>query len=153
MCVCVCVCVCVLGRCLWVAIVENSIKSWPFFINQPAFASELSAMVLLFLLSPTKTLAFDGEEVQLGESCKHTLPLKLESTSVLAKVMKAKSTNDIKSLMNLSTNLASLNHTRCVLAGACASAQVLGPSLYAFFIVTSLYSHCGFFLGGGGLQS
>ncbi|MEM6320599.1 MAG: peroxide stress protein YaaA [Bacteroidota bacterium] len=62
---------------------------------------------MILLLSPAKTLDFSDADLK-----KHTEPRLLEDSDKLVKVLKKKSADDLKSLMKVSDNIASLNVAR-----------------------------------------
>jgi len=63
---------------------------------------------MLTLLSPAKKMKFDPAETGLETS----MPLLANDTKEIAKIAKKQSANDLKKLMHLSDNLASLNAER-----------------------------------------
>lgn len=62
---------------------------------------------MLLLISPAKTLDFSETKLK-----KHSQPRLLEESSALVSILKKKSTNDLKKLMNISDKIAMLNHER-----------------------------------------
>jgi len=63
---------------------------------------------MLFLLSPAKSLDFETP----AEQVPHSQPLFVKQSTELIKVLKAKSPQDVASLMGLSDALAQLNVAR-----------------------------------------
>ncbi len=70
---------------------------------------------MLMLLSPAKTLDFETP----APTTETSKPVLLREASTLAKLMKAKSEQDLAGMMKISPKLATLNHDRFSNLDAC----------------------------------
>jgi cytoplasmic iron level regulating protein YaaA (DUF328/UPF0246 family) len=83
---------------------------------------------MLAVISPAKTLDFTSEPV----TAKHSEPEFMDAAAVLARLMANKKPSQLKSLMSISEQLASLNHARFQAWSRTPAPDAMRAALFAF---------------------